>query len=227
MKFQKGICMRLCVQTPMCTCVCTNSKVRNLGENIKCQLDFSTLIAIVQNHSVSFKIWTGITIILTIIHVHMHLFSQWIIFLYSYLGTLFIPSFFSSPSHFASRNIFSSSWLCSKYSLWMLPSSGYVQNCWAIMHYQLIFLMPLGIIPALTIYKVPTATPHVEMQLHFTACQNNRPFWDHCSFFGLWENTILRAIVTCQAQANSRCFSPSDFIIGRVCLGTECSTEIN
>ena len=156
----------------------------------------------------------------------MCLFFPWIIFLYSYFGTLYITSFFSSPSRFASRSIFSSSWLRSKYSVWMLPNSGYVQNCWVVMCYQLIFLMPPGIIPALTIYKVPTATPHVEMQLHFAACQNNRPFWDHCSFFGLWENTIFRSIVTRQVQAGSRCFSPNDFIIGRVCLGTECSTEL-
>ena len=91
------------------------------------------------------------------------------------------------------------------------PALGYVQNCWVVVCCRLIFLMPPGIIPALTIYKVPTATPHVEMQLHFTACQNNRPFWDHCSFFGFWENTILRSMVTCQVQASSRCFFPKWF----------------
>lgn len=53
-----------------------------------------------------------------------------------------------------------------------------------------------GIIPTLTIGKVPTATPHVEMQLHFTACQNNRPFL-RSMLFGLWENIIL-FIVTCR-----------------------------
>lgn len=82
------------------------------------------------------------------------------------------------------------------------PTLDYAQNCWAVMCYRLlIFLMLLGIIPALTIYKIPIATQYIEMRLHFTACQNNRPSWDHFSFFGFRENTILRSAISCQLQA--------------------------
>lgn len=91
------------------------------------------------------------------------------------------------------------------------PTLGYMQNCWAVMCYPLIFLMPLGIIPALTIYKIPTATQYVEMWLHLTACQNNRPFWDHFAFSGFRENTILGSMVPCQVQASGSCFFPKWF----------------
>lgn len=107
------------------------------------------------------------------------------------------------------------------------PALRDVQNCWAVMRYRrLIFLMPLGIIPALTIYKTPTAARYVKRRLHFTAWQN-RPFWDHFSFLvsgriQYWDPWSLakckRAVVV---------FFLNDFFILRICLGTECSTETN
>ena len=51
-----------------------------------------------------------------------------------------------------------------------------VQNCWAIMHCQLVLLMPLRVLLAITTYKSPTASQYLEICLHFTACPNNSLF---------------------------------------------------
>lgn len=82
------------------------------------------------------------------------------------------------------------------------PTLRETQSCWALrLLPTLISLMLLGIIPALTIYKIPTATQYVQMRMHLTTCQNNRPIWDHFSVLGLLKNTILRSGISCQVQA--------------------------